>query len=100
MNSPICLKCRVVMSCEKTGQDLELMSGTGPYQMWSMDCYVCKKCGAQIANTSTASKPMMEHYQPQYLEWSARLRPLRYWASWSEKEMYEKSKVRDEPAGA
>lgn len=50
------------MRCEKTGVDIEGMSGALPLQIWSGDLFECPGCGIRVIS-GFGSKPVAEHFQ-------------------------------------
>ncbi len=79
MKSPICVKCRLVMTIKKTGVDVEHMADAErPYQIWMGDIYSCRSCGTEIV-CGFGHTPVAEHFQT---ERYAKFLPgvlLRFW---------------------
>ena len=61
MKQPICVNCRVSLRCEKTGVDVEAMTGQMPYQIWSGDLFECPSCGIRVIS-GFGSKPVAEYF--------------------------------------
>lgn len=50
MPRPVCLKCALEMTHEKTGAVVQFnaLSKNGPYQQWRADTAKCSGCGAVV----------------------------------------------------
>ena len=49
--TPVCVSCRRIMSCSKTGRKVEVLASGRPYELWSGDEYTCRECGAVVVAT-------------------------------------------------
>ena|SRR5271166_431834 len=84
MTAPICVKCRIVMRCAKTGVDVELMAGHEGYQIWNADCFVCPECNVSVIS-GFGKAPLAEHFQPEYAKFAEQL-DFQFWATLKEKQ--------------
>ena|SRR3989442_5487144 len=77
MPTMVCVPCAVFFKVEKNAVAFEEGMGDGrgrPYKLWFADRYQCPQCGTQVL-AGLNKEPVAEHYQKDYADWRAAIRP-------------------------